>query len=234
MWPREAEPALFRQAVHSRLPTRPLPDVDGFEFVLRSGWSGMGRRGFGRRRRSTRNVAMSQPTGNPVASLPFSQRQVRILRPVVQTFMRAVFHVRHDLAFGRPVGAQFVGDHTLWRHALFLQKSRQQALGRLVGALTVMGALLPQFPYRSINVTVPSHQPIRRRERIMSASSQRDTFSVSFPYTTRSPTSLTFPATIFHPPTIKNCEQLPCKHGAKSRATPNEPKPHSQILSSQR
>ena len=115
----------------------------------------MGRRGFGRRRRSTRNVAMSQPTISLSRSLPFSERQVRILRPVVQAFMRAVFHVRHDLAFGRPVGAQFVGDHTLWRHALFLQKSRQQALGRLVGALTVMGALLPQFPYRSINVTVP-------------------------------------------------------------------------------
>ena len=54
-----------------------------------------------------------------------------ILRPVVQAFMRAVFHVRHELAFSRPVGAQFVGDHTLWRHALLLQKSRQQALGRL-------------------------------------------------------------------------------------------------------
>ncbi|MGZ2433945.1 hypothetical protein ACVITL_004546 [Rhizobium pisi] len=59
------------------------------------------------------------------------------------------------------------GDHTLWRHALFLQKSRQQALAALVGAFTVMGALLPQFPYRSINVTVPSHQPVRRQERIM-------------------------------------------------------------------
>ncbi|MEY9381572.1 hypothetical protein BAE36_28480 [Rhizobium leguminosarum bv. trifolii] len=34
------------------------------------------------------------------------------------------------------------------------------------------------------------------------------------PCTTRSPTSFTFPATMFHPPTIENCEQLPCKHGA--------------------
>jgi len=42
-------PCVYRQAVHSRLPPRPLPGVDGFEFVLRSGWSGMGRRGFGRR-----------------------------------------------------------------------------------------------------------------------------------------------------------------------------------------
>lgn len=56
--------------VHSRLPTRPCLGVDGFEFVLRSGWSGMGRRGFGRRRRSTRNAAMSRPTGNPVAFAP--------------------------------------------------------------------------------------------------------------------------------------------------------------------
>jgi len=131
--------------------------------------------------------------------------------------MRAVFHVRHDLAFGRPVGAQFVGDHTLWRHALFLQKSRQQALGRLVGALTVMGALLPQFPYRSINVTVPSHQPVRRRERIMkrfkSARHLQRFVSVHDPI-----------ANLFNVPrhdipstTIENCEQLPSKHGAKSR-----------------
>ena len=70
MWPREADTALFRQAVHSRLPTRPWLGVDGFEFVLRSGWSGMGRRDFGRRRRSTRNAAMSRPTGNPVAFVP--------------------------------------------------------------------------------------------------------------------------------------------------------------------
>jgi hypothetical protein len=53
---------------------------------------------------------MSHPTGNPVAFAPVSQRQVRIPRPVVQAFMRAVFQVRHDLVFGRPVGAQFVGD----------------------------------------------------------------------------------------------------------------------------
>ncbi|ESZ19313.1 hypothetical protein X734_32425 [Mesorhizobium sp. L2C084A000] len=45
--------------------------------------------------------------------------------------MRAVFHVRHDLAFGRPMGAQFVDDHTLWRQILLLQKSRQQAPGGL-------------------------------------------------------------------------------------------------------
>jgi hypothetical protein len=45
--------------------------------------------------------------------------------------MRAVFHVRHELAFSRHVGAQFVGDHTLWRRGLLVQKSRQQALGRL-------------------------------------------------------------------------------------------------------
>lgn len=33
MCPREADTALFRQAVHPRLPTRPLPGVDGSEFV---------------------------------------------------------------------------------------------------------------------------------------------------------------------------------------------------------
>ena len=36
-------------------------------------------------------------------SLPFSERQMIILCPVVQALMSAVFHVRHDLALGRPV-----------------------------------------------------------------------------------------------------------------------------------
>jgi putative transposase len=80
-----------------------------------------------------------------------------------------------------------------------------------------------------------SHQPIRKRERIMkrfkSARQLQRFVSIHDPIAT----SLPFPATIFHPPTIANCEQQPCKHGAKSRAfTPHEPKPHSQILFSQR
>ncbi len=51
--------------------------------------------------------------------------------------------------------------------------------------------------------------------------------SSAFRFRTRPdrPTSFTFPATVFDPPTIENCEQLPCKDGAKSRAlTPDEPK----------
>lgn len=127
------------------------------------------------------------------------------------------------------------GDHTLWRHALFLQKSRQQALAALVGALTVMGALLPQFPYRSINVTVPSHPPAQRQERIMkrfkSARHLQRFVSVHDPI-----------ANLFNVPR----HNIPSNHHRELRATAiqawrqvarlraDEPKPHSQILFSQR
>lgn len=89
MWPREADTALFRPAVHSRRPTRPWLGVYGFEFVLRGGWSGMGRRDFERRRRSTRNAAVSRPTGNPVAFVPAFETAAKNSPPVVQALMKA-------------------------------------------------------------------------------------------------------------------------------------------------
>lgn len=60
---------------------------------------------------------------------------MRILRPVVQAFMRAVLDGWHDLAFGSPIGAQLISDHALRRQTLLLQKSRQQALGSLAVAV---------------------------------------------------------------------------------------------------
>jgi putative transposase len=57
-----------------------------------------------------------------------------------------------------------------------------------------------------------SHEPVRRREKI-SALSQRDIFSVSYPSTIRSPTCSTFPDMTFHLPIIVSCEQQPWKHG---------------------
>jgi hypothetical protein len=38
---------------------------------------------------------------------------MRILGPVVQTLVRSVFDVRHDLPLGRSIGAQLVSDHPL-------------------------------------------------------------------------------------------------------------------------
>lgn len=64
-----------------------------------------------------------------------------------------------------------------------------------------------------------SHQPTRRRERIMKRSSHRASFSVSSPSMIRSPTCSTFAATHCHLPNIETCAPPPCKSGAKSRVS---------------
>jgi len=55
-------------------------------------------------------------------SLPFSQRHMGILRPIVKALMRSMFDIRHDLALCCSIGPQLVSDHPLRRHALFLQQ----------------------------------------------------------------------------------------------------------------
>src|SRR5689334_8932240 len=57
-----------------------------------------------------------------------------VLRPVVEPFVLAVLDPRHDLALGRPVRFQLVGDHDPRGPALPLQQLAQQALGRLLVA----------------------------------------------------------------------------------------------------
>ena len=57
------------------------------------------------------------------------ERQMRILCPIVEPFVRAVFDVWHNLALGGCVGAALIGDHPSWRAALLPQEAPQQALG---------------------------------------------------------------------------------------------------------
>lgn len=45
--------------------------------------------------------------------------------------MRAVLDIRHDLPLRCSIRTQLVGDHALWREALFLQQPGKQALGGL-------------------------------------------------------------------------------------------------------
>src|ERR1700754_3685416 len=52
-------------------------------------------------------------------SLPLSQWQVRIFRPVVETFVRSMLDFRHDLALCCAVRVQFVGDDTIRRETFF-------------------------------------------------------------------------------------------------------------------
>lgn len=55
---------------------------------------------------------------------------MRILRPIIQTFVRAVRGRRHDLAMGGGITADLIGDHPAGA-ALLLQQTLQQTLGRL-------------------------------------------------------------------------------------------------------
>jgi hypothetical protein len=56
---------------------------------------------------------------------------MRILRPVVQAFVRSVFDAGHDVAFCRAIGSQLVGDHDAWRTPLSFQKLSHQTFGCL-------------------------------------------------------------------------------------------------------
>lgn len=56
---------------------------------------------------------------------------MRILGPVVETFVGSVLDVRHDLSPGCSIGAQFVRYPTLRCDTLLLQKAGQQSPGGL-------------------------------------------------------------------------------------------------------
>ena len=67
----------------------------------------------------------SKALHRPFAS---SQRQVRVLGPVIEALVRAMLDRGHDLAPGGGIGAELVGNHAPGRTALLLEKTRQQAL----------------------------------------------------------------------------------------------------------
>ena len=60
-------------------------------------------------------------------SLSFSNRNVRILRTIVQPLVLAMLDLRHDRVLGGAVGAEFVGYDPLRRTSLLPQKPRQQS-----------------------------------------------------------------------------------------------------------
>ena len=61
--------------------------------------------------------------------LLLSQREMRILCPVVQALVRPVLNPWHDLASSSSIGGQLVGDDALRCHSLLLHQPGQQALG---------------------------------------------------------------------------------------------------------
>lgn len=87
---------------------------------------------------SRRSEALHHP-------LPLSQRHMRILGPVVQTFVGSVFDVRHDLPPGCSIRAQLVSDHPLRCDTLLLQKTGQQSPGSL-GVAAVLIDFVEHIP----------------------------------------------------------------------------------------
>ncbi|CAA9269736.1 MAG: hypothetical protein AVDCRST_MAG08-3128 [uncultured Acetobacteraceae bacterium] len=88
--------------------------------------------------------------------LPPSRRPVRVLRPVVEALVPAVFHPGQHLALRRAVAGQLVGGHDPRRPALPLQELAQQALG---------GPPVPPAPHQDVEHDAgPVHgapQPVR-------------------------------------------------------------------------
>jgi hypothetical protein len=73
-------------------------------------------------------LGRSKALHHPLSS---TERQMRILRPIVEPFVRAVLDFWHDLPPGRSIGSKLIGDRPSWRTALFARQTFQQALGCL-------------------------------------------------------------------------------------------------------
>src|SRR4051794_19249821 len=54
---------------------------------------------------------------------------MRILCPVVQSFMLSMLDTRHDLLLCRTVAGQLISDYSAWRPALSLQQLAQEPFG---------------------------------------------------------------------------------------------------------
>ncbi|CDZ67315.1 Hypothetical protein NGAL_HAMBI2605_55950 [Neorhizobium galegae bv. orientalis] len=85
------------------------------------------------------NKALKLPRGLEALHNPLtpSDRLMRVFRPIVQAFMRAVFDTRHDIAFCCAIGAELFGDYHTLRTALPFQKLSHQPFDSL-GIATVL------------------------------------------------------------------------------------------------
>jgi len=85
--------------------------------------------------------------------LSLSRRLMGILRPVIQSLVRTMFDAGHNVAFGRAVGSEFIGDHDAWRMALTFQKLSHQTFG-------------------SVGITAALHQHIENEAILIDSSPQ--------------------------------------------------------------
>ncbi len=77
--------------------------------------------------------------------LSLSSRRMGLLRPIIQAFVRTMFGAGQNVALGRAVGSEFIGDQKL-AHGLTVQKLLHQTLG----SLDIAAALHKHFEYEAI------------------------------------------------------------------------------------
>ena len=78
-----------------------------------------------------------------------------ILCPVIQSLVRTVFHAGHDVAFGRAVGSEFVGDH----HTGCLTLSFEKLSHKTFSCLGITAALHQHIENKAILINGPP-QPV--------------------------------------------------------------------------
>jgi hypothetical protein len=71
------------------------------------------------------------------ATLALTRRPMRVLTPVVEVATLAMFHTGQDLALGRPIALQLIGDHHPRRVVQAFEPLAEELLGRLVVASTL-------------------------------------------------------------------------------------------------
>jgi hypothetical protein len=98
-------------------------------FGMRSVVSGVGRKGYGHRRRQRRGAEGLPVIGSLASSAPVFATAHENSRLGCSTLVRSVFDMRHDLSPGCSIGAQLVSDHLLRCDALLPQKAGQQSPG---------------------------------------------------------------------------------------------------------
>jgi len=78
--------------------------------------------------------------GSHHTSLSSSHREMRILGPIIETFVRAVLNARHQLRFGGRIGTQLVGYHHPRCAAVREQLAHQAQSGCLVSSALQQGS----------------------------------------------------------------------------------------------
>lgn len=150
-----------------------LPDVERFQSMKSDGHGSAAARWDGKaisswRMSGNKSLQSAGRAKSLHAALAFSEWQVTVFSPIVQTFMGTVFQSRRDVLFRGSIGPQLVGDDPLGQPKSLDQRSQKAFCGACVspglkdflkhGPVLIDGAPEPEFTprYRHDNlVEVP-------------------------------------------------------------------------------